>query len=89
MGCVATKTAFRFHCGVLKDKRTAGFGVALGTDCVLVSGGTNVVVAEGAVDVMAVAALDEAFFYLVMERLREGRLDVGVAGEAELRLRKL
>ncbi len=74
---------------VFIDERPAGLGVALGADRVLVGGGLHVVGQEGAVHVMAIAALDQAFVHLVVERHIEGRLRVGVALEAERRLRNL
>ena len=42
---------------------------------------------ERAVRIMAVAARHQPFIHLVMKRLSKRRLDIGVAGIAELRLR--
>jgi hypothetical protein len=71
------------------DERPARLGVALGADRVLVGRGLQVVGSEGAVHVVAIAARDQAFVHLVVERHTERRLSVGVALEAERRLRDL
>jgi hypothetical protein len=63
--------------------------MALGADRIHLRGGPQVLPVERSVRIVTVRALDEAFFHLVMERLVELRLDVGVALEAELRLRYL
>ena len=75
--------------GVFVDERTANLGVALGADGVLVGRGPHIVGAEGAVRVMTIAALDQAFLHLVVKRHIERRLSLGVALEAEPRLRCL
>jgi len=86
MGRVATHAPLRLHRGVLVHEGPAGLRVTPGADHVLVGGGLQVVVLEGAVHVVAVAALDRAFVHRVMERHIEGRLRIGVALEAELGL---
>ena len=57
--------------------------VALGADSVPISSGLQIFVLERPVRVMAVAALDQALIYSVMERLRKCRLDVRMAGVAK------
>ncbi len=75
--------------GVLIHKWPAVLHVALGADRVLIGRGLDVVVPEGAVNIMAVAALDQALIHLVMEGHVEERLHVVVALEAERGLRGL
>ena len=86
---VAPQASLPLDRGMFEDKRPARLRVALGADRVLVGGGPDVVVAEGAVNVVAVAALDQALIHPVMEGHVERRLHIGVALEAELRLRGL
>jgi len=84
---VAPEASLGLDRDVFIDERPARLGMALGADCVLVGRGLHVVGLEGAVHVVAIAARDQAFDYLVMERHIERRLRVGVALEAERRLR--
>jgi len=86
MGRVATDAAFRLDRGVLVDERPARLRMALGADSVLIGGGLQVIVPEGSVRIVAIAAADRAFVYRMMEGHIEGRLGVGVALEAELGL---
>jgi hypothetical protein len=86
---VASHTPLGLDGDVFIDERPARLGVALGADQVLVGRGLQVVSSEGAVHVVAIAARDQAFVHLVVERHIERRLSVGVALEAELRLRSL
>ena len=86
---MATQASFRLDRWMLIHEGPAIFHVALGADGILVGGGPDVVVAKRPVNVVAVRALDQAFVHLVMERHVERRLHVGVALEAELRLRGL
>src|SRR5580700_152516 len=86
---VASQTPLGLDRHVFIYERPARLGVALGADRVLVDCGLHVVGSEGAVHVMAIAARDQAFVHLVMERHIERRLSVGVALEAERRLRSL
>jgi hypothetical protein len=60
--------------------------MALGADSVLIGGGLQVVVPEGSVRIVAIAAADRAFVHWMMERHIEGRFGIGVALEAELGL---
>jgi len=86
---VASQAPLGLDRDVFIDERPARLGVALGADRVLVGRGLHVVGPEGAVHVVAIAAHDQAFVHLVVERHIERRLSVGVALEAELRLRSL
>src|SRR5208283_773783 len=86
---VASQTPLGLDRDVFIDERPARLGVALGADRVLVGRGLHVVGSEGAVHVVAIAARDQAFVHLVVERHIERRLSVGVALEAERRLRSL
>lgn len=73
---------------MFEHKRAAGLGVALGADHVLIGGRPELSVIEGAMRIVAVSALHQTFIHLVMEGLAEGRLNVGVTAEAQLRLRR-
>jgi hypothetical protein len=86
---VASQTPLGLDRDVFIDERPARLGVALGADRVLVGRGLQVVRSEGAVHVVAIAARDQAFIHLVVERHIERRLNVGVALEAQRRLRSL
>lgn len=86
---VASQTPLGLDRDVFIDERPARLGVALGADRVLVGRGLHVVGSEGAVHVVAIAARDQAFIHLVVERHIERGLSVGVALEAESRLRNL
>jgi len=86
---VASQTALGLDRDMFIDERPARLGVALGADRVLVGRGLHVVGSEGAVHVVAIAARDQAFVHLVVEWHIERRLSVGVALEAERRLRSL
>jgi len=86
---VASHAPFSLDCGMFIDERSAHLGVALGADRVLVGRGLHVVGPEGAMHVVAITALDQAFVHLVVERHTERWLVVGVALEAERGLRSL
>lgn len=86
---MAANATFRLHSRMFKDKWSASFRVALGADRVLVSSRFEVVIVEGAMGVVAVAALHQTLFNFVVERRRERSFDIGMAGEAKLRLRYL
>jgi len=86
MGCMAAQAALALHRRVFKHEGPARLRMALGADSILIGGGLDIVVAERAVDIVAVAALDQPFIHLVVEGLRERRLDVCVALVAEHRL---
>ena len=83
---MATYATLRLYRGVLEHERSAGLGVALRADLVLIGRRFDVVIAEGSVGIVAIAALHQAFIHPVMEGLREVRLHVGVALIAELGL---
>ena len=86
---VASQTSLGLDRDVFKDERPARLAVALGADRVLVGRGLQVVGQEGAVHVVAIAARDQAFVHLVMERHIERGLRVGVALKAKRRLCRL
>jgi hypothetical protein len=76
VGSVATATALCLHRHVLVNKRSLFFGMALDTNRVPTGQGPRLAEGGRAVDVVAVTALDEAFVYPVVIRLRE----VGLRG---------
>jgi len=83
---VARDASFGLDRGVLKNKRTTLLHVALGADGILIGGGLHIVLAKGAMHIVAILAGNQTFFNLVMEGHGELRLDLGVALEAELGL---
>ena len=89
MRIVARATTFRSDWGVLINKRTGLFRMALHADDVAGDAASQSRCLEGTVRIVTVAAFDEAFVHLMVERLRKCGLHVGVAGIAELRLRNL
>jgi hypothetical protein len=72
---------------VLIRKWTGCFGVALRADGIHLRGRPEIFGVERAVRIMAVGALHQAFFHLVMEWHIELRFRLGVATEAEFWLR--
>jgi hypothetical protein len=86
---VAAKATLCFYRGMFEYKRSARLGMALGTDSVLIRGRPDVVVAKGAMNIMAVTALDQPLIHFVMKRLRERRLHIRVTGITKLGLRDL
>ena len=83
---VARHTRFGLDRGMLVNPRPTNVRVALGANLVLISRGPQVVVPEGTVHVMAVAALDQTLVHAMMERHAERWLDVTVALIAKRRL---
>ena len=86
---VATQAPFRLHSCMLINEWPARLGMALGADRILIGRRLYVVVPKGAVYVMTVAALDQPFVHLVVERHIERRFCVAVALEAKRGLRSL
>ena len=86
---MACDAAFGFDDWMLIGKRPAFFRVALGADQVHLRRGPEVLLAKCSVGIVAVGALDKPFLHFVMEGHVELRLCVGVALEAEFRLRDL
>lgn len=80
---MAAHASFCLDRGMLVDKGSARLRVALGADHVLIGRRLQIVVPESAVNVMAVAALHQAFVHAVVKRHIEGRLNLGVALKAE------
>ena len=89
MRCVATHASLRLDRNMLVHKRSTHIGVALGADPILVSRRLQVAVLEGAVNVVTVAALDQALVNLMMEGHAEGWFHIAVALEAKRGLRSL
>ena len=83
VGRVATATALRFDRYMLIHKRPLFVGMALYTNCVASGHGPHLAEGGRAVDVVTVAALDEAFVYPVVIRLREIGLRGCVTSVAE------
>src|SRR5580658_4775795 len=83
MRSVAPQAALRLDRSVLVHEWPAGLGVALGADRILIGSRLQVVVPEGAVNVVAVAAFDQPFVHLVVKRHIERRLGVSVALKTE------
>ena len=74
---------------MFKNERTARFCMALAADSILIGCGPDVVIAEGSMDIVAVAALNQPLIHLVVEGLCERRLHIGVALIAQQRLLRL
>ena len=77
MGHVTTATSFRLHRYMLINKRSLFVGMALDTNRVPTRHGPDLAEGGCAVDVVAVAALDETFVYAMMIWLRE----IGFGGD--------
>ena len=86
---VTTETSLRLDRRVLEHEGSARFRVALGADRVLIGRGFQVRAVERPVRIVAVIAAHHAFVHRVMERHVEARFLIGVALEAQLRLRRL
>lgn len=86
MGRVATTAAFGFDRHVLIYKWSPGIGVALGADGVSARQGFHLAQGCGAMRVMAVSAVNQAFIYTVMVRLGKIGLRRSVAAVALFRL---
>lgn len=83
---VACGTPFGLDDRVLIDKRPGRLGVTLGANRILLRRRPQAFLAERAMRVVAIGALHQSLFHLVMERHGELRLHVGMALEAEHRL---
>ena len=83
---MAGLAALDFHGLVLEHERALLVGVALEADRVLRRGSAHLLGTYGAVHVVAIAALDQAFVDAVVERHVELSLLLKMAGVAELRL---
>ena len=83
---VATHATLGLHRSVFKHEGPTGFCVALGADCILISGALQVCPIESSVRIVAIGAARDAFVYLVVERHRELRFLISVALVAELGL---
>ena len=67
---------------MLVNKRPSSLGVALGADRVLIGSRLQVLGLKTSVGVVAIAAAHQSFIHLVVERLREGWLYIGVTAVA-------
>jgi len=83
---VARGASLRLERRMLVYKWAGGLGVAFGADSVLICAGLEELVFKCPVGVMTIAAFHEPLIDLVMEGLSEGRLGIGMAAVAELRL---
>ena len=86
---VASRAAFRFDYEVLIDKRSSRLTVALRADRIHLCRRSQILAIERSVRIVAVCALHQPFFHLVMERHVELRFRFRVALEAELVLIRL
>ena len=86
MGGVASHASLTLYRGVLVNEWPALFCMALGANQVRVISGSQVALLKGAMHVVAIAALDEAFIHFVVSGHIKLRLDVGMALEAQSRL---
>ena len=85
---VAGSAAFCLERRMFIHKRARSFGVALRAYRILIRGSLEEFVVEGAMWIVAVAATQKAFVYLVMGRLRECGLGIRVATITKIRLRQ-
>jgi hypothetical protein len=84
---MAGGASFGLHNSVLVDERSSRFSVALGANRIHLRRRSQIFLIECAMRIVAVGTLDEPFLDFVMEGHIELRLGVGMALEAELRLR--
>jgi len=80
---VARGATFGLYRGMLIDKRTCRFGVALDADGIALGSRMQTLCLEGSMRIMAIAAFHQAFVHLVVEGLGEIRLDICVAPVAQ------
>ena len=83
---VAGTTTFSKDCRVLINEGTGCCGMAFGANHELPSSRRKRILAKDAMHIVAVCAVDQTLFYLVVRGHGELRLDVSVALEAELGL---
>jgi len=76
MGCMASGAAFRFHRHMLVHKRSARIGMAL--DASGIAAGQSLGLAEsgGAMNVVAIAAMNQSFIYAMV--IGPGKLSFGI-----------
>lgn len=87
MRCVATQAAFALDRSVFIHERSAGLGVALRADRVLIGSDLEIAGLEGSVHIVAVAAAHQTLVHLVVEGHRKCRLDGRMALETKVWLR--
>ena len=86
MRCMTTRAPFGLDWHVFVNKRSSFVGVTLETNSIPIRSTTDLAQCPCAVDVMAVAALDQAFVYSMMIRLREVGFGGHMASVAEFGL---
>src|SRR4051794_29743598 len=74
---------------MFEHERSCCLCMAFHADRILESGRLQTLLLEGSVRIVAITAAHQAFINLVMKRLGEVRLHVGMASVAERRLRGL
>ena len=74
---------------MLIDEWASRFGMAFHTNGIAGNASTQLPLLECSMRVVTITAADQALVHLVVKGLRKGRLDIGVAGITELRLRYL
>ncbi len=84
--CVTTAAALSFHRYMLIDERALLVGVAFDTNRIPAGHGPHLAEGGGAVHVVAVAALDQAFVYSMVIRLCEVGLGSCMTSVAEVGL---
>ena len=75
MGCMAGGAAFRFHRYMLVHKRSTRIGMALHASGISTGQGLGLAERGSAVNVVAVAAMNQPFIYAMM--VRPGKLSFG------------
>ena len=83
---VANRAAFQLQRRVLEDEGALLVGVTLHARCIGAAREAGLLCLEAAVRIVAVGALDHAFEYLVVKRLSELALHLGVTLDAQLGL---
>jgi len=83
---MAGQAALRLDRGMFVNEGPTCLGVALSADHVLIGSGLEIVVAEGAVWIVAIAAANRAFVHWMVEGHVECGFLIAVAREAELGL---
>jgi hypothetical protein len=71
---------------MLIDEGPGSLGVAFHADCIAGNAAVQALFFEGAMWIVAIAAVHEPLIHLVMEGLRKSWLYIRVAGVAKLRL---
>src|SRR5947209_19833076 len=86
MRCMTTRAPFGLDWHVFVNKRSSFVGVTLETNSIPIRSTTDLAQCPCAVDVMAVAALNEAFVHAVPKRFGEIRFGGSMASVTKQRL---